>query len=210
MFELFQNLDWPNLVFGAILSTIISGLILLGHELYGRYIISRDLPYSIWGIWYSAEFDPKGIAPNGKLNIDYKGHNTFLRVRVKRRFGRKVLIKVLGPFEEIPPIVPTKWEVSAKVVQGDTLVGTWRSTVPQTNRHGTAILRFLDFGRAAGYWTGSGPLHNPLYGYWVMCRRKDEVKKISKSFLHNTDFLAKDIASFVALYPPPSEDIYKS
>lgn len=124
-----STLDWNNLLAGAVFAVFTSAIVSLMRGLYGYYIISRDLPYPIWGIWFSAEFDPKGFRPEGVHNIELSGRNTFLRIRIKRRLGRKIIIKAENPLEDLPQKIPTKWIGHGHLVQGNTFVGIWKSTI---------------------------------------------------------------------------------
>ena len=202
--EFLASVDWPNLLAGAIVTLGCGGISWLISVLYGRYVSARDLPYKIWGPWFSAEFDPKTTEQTQGNEIQMAGHNTFLRVRVRRRLGRGVVIKALGPVAELPHDVPTRWIVRGQLVHGDTLVGTWRSTVPDTNRHGTAMLKFLDHGRAVGYWTGPARDGHPIHGYWIMCRQLEDLKGLANESLTRTQFKIIDVASFIKQCPPPA------
>ncbi len=194
------NLDWPNLLAGVVLALVSGAIVSLARGLYGFYVIARDLPYPIWGTWFSAEFDQKGGLPSGKHNLELSGRNTFLKIKIKRRFGKKVVIEALGPVDDSPQEVPTKWVVHGHIVKGDTMVGLWRSTVKHTSRHGTAIIKFIDHGRALGYWTGSGETGYPMYGYWIITRTKDDVVTMANTLLSLTQFTTLDINSFVIQY----------
>lgn len=166
--------------------------------LYEYYVAAKDLPYPIWGYWFSAEYDIKSDVADFERNY-------YLKVKIKRRLYRKLKIVALESVESKKEQVETKWIVKAKIVQGDVLVGTWRSTIKNTNRHGTAILKFLDYGRATGYWTGSGPY--PVYGYWIMARDFNDLRNISTSVIKDIGFKSLNVSKFVAEYPAPLRDI---
>jgi hypothetical protein len=200
MTTIITNLDWPNLIAGAVLAVFSGIIISLARGLYGYYIIARDLPYPIWGTWFSAEFDQKGTSLGGKHNIERRGRNTFLAIEIKRRLGRKVLIKAMGPIDNAPQEIPTKWVVEGRIVKGDTVVGIWRSTIKHTSRHGTAIIKFLDHGRALGYWTGSGEAGYPMYGYWIISRNKEDAIHIASNLLSVSEFKTLDLASYAVQY----------
>jgi hypothetical protein len=131
--------------------------------------------------------------------------NYYLKVKIKRRLNKKVKIVALESLENSPNKVEIKWIVNAKIVQGDTLVGTWRSVVKDTNRYGTAIIKFLDHGRATGYWTGTGQY--PVYGYWIMSRKFDDLKKLSTAVIEKTEFKSIDVSKYVIEYPTPVKNI---
>jgi len=192
--------DWPNLLAGAAIAFVASLFAWLVKGLYGYYIIARDLPYKIWGIWFSAEFDPKGFI---QADLKIKGGNTFLKVRVEPRLGRKIVVRALGPVENLTQIFATKWTVHSRLIKGDTIVGTWRSTVKYTKRYGTAIIKFIDNGRAVGYWTGLGTTDEPLYGYWIMSRDIVDIKRLASEVHTKTNFEVINVSSFVINYHPP-------
>jgi len=209
MFEFpsIQQIDWPNLIGGAALALLVSVITWLARGVYAYYVAAKDLPYRIWGRWYSAEFDPKSSTPGGGTGSERSGNNTFLCVRIEPRLGRAVVVRALKPIAGLPHGVPTKWVVRAHLVQGDTLVGTWRSTIKNTNRHGTAILKFLDYGRAVGYWTGLVGDDLPVYGYWIMSRDDKDIELLASTVLADTEFRIIDIGSVVKKIPPPVSNL---
>lgn len=198
-----QQLDWPNLIGGAVLAFLVSVITWLATGIYGYFVTAKDLPYRIWGRWYSAEFDLKSSTSGEGTDSERSGNNTFLCVRIEPRLGRTVVVRALKPIASLPHAVPTKWVVRARLVQGDTLVGTWRSTIKNTNRHGTAILKFLDYGRAVGYWTGLAGEGLPVYGYWIMSRDDKDIEMLARTALADAEFRLIDIASVVNKIPPP-------
>jgi hypothetical protein len=198
--NLINSFDWKNIFAGAVISSITALLVWFIKGLYEYYISAKDLPYSIWGYWFSAEYDIKSNVPDTERNY-------YLKVKIKRRLYRRVIIVALESLDSNPAKVETKWIVRAKIVQGDVLIGTWRSTVKNTNRYGTAIIKFIDYGRATGYWTGYGQY--PIYGYWIMSKDFTDLKNISTSVLQDTKFKSIDVSKYVAEYPAPIKIIGK-
>lgn len=198
MNELIKTLDWENIIAGAVISSVAALIVWFIKGLYEYYISAKDLPYPIWGQWFSAEYDTKSNIPDTERNY-------YLRVKIKRRLYRKVKIIAYESLEVKNEQVETKWIVKAKIVQGDVLVGTWRSTIKNTNRYGTVIIKFLDYGRATGYWTGSAPY--PVYGYWIMARDFTDLKSISTSVIKETAFKTFNVSKYVAEFPAPLKNI---
>jgi hypothetical protein len=83
----------------------------------------------------------------------------------------------------------TEWSMIGTIPYGgNTLVGQWRSSIPDTKRYGCAVLKFIDNGRAIGYWTGPSRRDYPVYGYWVMARHKSDVEQLGEEILKKTHF----------------------
>ncbi|NOZ62592.1 MAG: hypothetical protein GXO74_13055, partial [Calditrichaeota bacterium] len=120
--EILNSLDWKNLIAGSFISSIVALLVWIIKGLYEYYVSANDLPYPIWGSWFSAEYDVKS-------NVSDFERNYYLKVKIRRRLYKKVKIVALESVDIDPHKVETKWVVKAKIVQGDTLVGTWRSIV---------------------------------------------------------------------------------
>lgn len=197
MEDLASRLDWPNLLAGALLGAATSTVAWVVVRLYEYRLAGKGLPYPIWGRWYSAEYDIKADSPR-------LARNTFLEVRVRPGLRDQVVVTALRPLDHDPDRAETKWQGRGAIVQGDTLVGRWRSTVPNTNRHGTALLKFIDFGRAVGYWTGYGHQGNPGYGYWIMARDQHDLRELAAAVLRDTTFDWTDVVGFVLRQPPPT------
>ncbi len=177
-----------------VLSTVVGFVTWYVKGLWSTYVVSKDLPYRISGRWYSAEYDEKGGEPR----------NTILEVKIRRRPRGRVVVEVKKALKP-EPSVETVWKVIATLVQGDSIVGTWKSTVDYTSRHGVAMLKFIDNGRAIGYWVGpAGPDH-PVYGYWVMSRDEDDLKQLATHVLHDTKFKSIDVARYVIESPQPKQ-----
>lgn len=192
--ELIDSLDWKNILAGAFISSIAALIVWFIKGLYEYYVAAKDLPYPIWGYWFSAEYDIKS-------NVSDFERNYYLKVKIKRRLYKKVKVVALESLDISPNKVETQWIAKANIVQSDTLVGTWRSTVKNTNRHGTATIKFLDYGRAVGYYTGSAQY--PVYGYWIMSKDFNDLKNICTAVLKETNFKNIDVSKFVIEYPAP-------
>jgi len=189
-----ETLDWANLVVGALLGAVLGLVVWALTRTYESWVASRDLPYRISGTWFSAEFDPKGEAkPNER--------NTFTQVNIRRALGGRFVIRVVEGFGDQGSRPTTAWKFSGKFLHGDTLVGTWESTIRDTKRFGAAVLKFADYGRAVGYWIGPAGRDHPVYGYWIMGRRKDDVQALAKSVLEKSGFGFVDVVDYVFTQP---------
>lgn len=187
-------LDWANILVGAISGAALGVLGWFLKRVCESWILSKDLPYPIGGIWFSAEYDSKGGVP----------HNTITKVKVRRGLGGTFRIKVVKQLSETESQPPTAWIFNGKLVHGDTLVGIWRSTVEQTKRLGTASIKFIEYGRAVGYWNGPAGKDYPVYGYWIMSRAEDDLGKLCDLVLRETSFDCVDVAGLVLSQSPPS------
>lgn len=201
--SIFLSFDWPNLIVGAVLGAAIGLVVWILTRAYDSWIVYKDLPYPIGGRWLSAEFDPKGESPREE-------RNTITRVKVRRGLGGSFSIRVLARLPEVRSRPETAWRFSGKLVHGDTLVGTWRSTVKNTKRFGTAIIKFIEYGRAVGYWSGPAGKDYPVYGYWIMSRNEEDLRILAKAVLDKTSFEFVDVVEFVLKMPPPEQIIQKS
>ena len=163
MLRAFDSITTHDLVIcliGALIAATTSLSVWLITRYYESLRSGRGLPYRIAGNWYSLEYVPKSA---GECN-------TYTEVRVKRNLGGRWSIKVVkqlypgeGENEQ------TAWSMIGTIPYGgDTLVGQWRSSIPDTKRYGCAVLKFIDNARAIGYWTGPSRRDYPVYGYWVM------------------------------------------
>ena len=166
-----MTFDWPNLLGGAVASTLIAPfartLLRFGYSIMGKGASS-----TITGVWYSAEYDSKSPDPTKR--------NTILKVRVRRRIDGKTVIEALDGLEHANPKRPTKWKVIGEV-RNDVLCGTWKSTIPHSTRYGTVLLKFCDDGRAIGYYLGYA--ESPVYGYWIMSRQEDDLRSLADAIL---------------------------
>jgi hypothetical protein len=197
----FAGLDWPNLIAGAALGAVVWLLT----RAYETLVASKDLPYAISGTWYSAEYDPKVLLDPNNSTKDPPDPNTFTEVKVRRLLGARFSIRVVKQLGDSGSRPATAWKFSGDLIYGDTLVGTWKSIVKDTKRYGAAMLKFIDKGRAVGYWIGPAGTDYPVYGYWVMSRNHDDVKKLANSILQNSGFQFFDVAGYV-LPPRPEKN----
>ena len=167
-----MNIDWSNLILGGIVGAVLAPIpaiiIRLGFAAFGK-----GPSNSILGEWISAEYDSK--------SPDAEQRNTILRVRVKRRLDGKITVEALEGLVHANPKRPTSWRVVG-VIEKDVLVGTWRSTVAHSTRHGTVLLKFCDDGRAIGYYLGVAEAC-PVYGYWLMSRDENDLRQLAEAVL---------------------------
>ncbi len=190
MIMILQTIDWPDVVVGALVAALVGGIGFCV-KLLIKYHLARQsiLPYGK-GTWYSAEYDSKG-------NVPKERRVTYLKVSMKPSlFGRVKVqcIEQLNP-EEKPD--KTGWIVEGRIQNG-VLIGEWRTTVKDTIRFGSAMLRFLDNGRAVGYWIGVRGFDPPLYGYWIMSKDYDNLKSIISGAVPPGAFEMIDVAKRVA------------
>jgi hypothetical protein len=188
MFSLLTGLDWPNILAGAALSSAIAGMVWLARSLHSRATVERNLPARITGIWYSVEYDTKG-------SIDHDERNTFLKVKIAKTLSGDIRITSKAPLLGTHKALATGWIVRGRVV-GDTVVGEWFSTVAHSTRHGVAMIKFLDYGRAVGYWVGVGGSTYPIYGYWILDRNEADLKTLAAEAIKQ--FSSYDIGYLVA------------
>jgi hypothetical protein len=181
-----MNLDWPNLLAGLILSAISGVLVLIVKSGYQYFKSARDLP-NISGTWYSAEYDVKGHLPHHE-------RNAFLEVRIVRRPNGDVRVRTVATMDDKK--YPTSWVVEGKTVR-DTLIGEWKSTEKHSKRYGVAMLKFLDYGRAVGYWVGLSGYDYPVYGYWILSRDKADLETVASAVLVDNKFEAIDVSYIV-------------
>jgi len=188
--SLLDKKDWMILILGAIIPVFLS-IIINAFRLYFQHKkASADLRTKIQGTWYSAEFDHKNTEP-------IESRNTILKVKLKRKFGNKIIIKSIEDINEnIKKKYPTRWIVKGKLIRGN-LLGEWNSTVPGTIRYGNVFLKFLDNEIAVGYWIGESLFPRPMYGYWIMAKKFEELEKLTKTVLIEYDFHAYDVAYLV-------------
>ena len=190
------GLDWPNLIGGALFGAILGLVVWFLTHVYESWIVSKDIPYRISGTWFSAEYELKGELPR-------EDRNTITKVKVRRCLGGKFRIKVLTRYPDASLKPETSWKFIGKLVHGDTLLGTWKSTLKNTKRYGSAIIKFLDYGRAVGYWNGLAGKEYPAYGYLMMSRDEDDLRVISSAVLKETTFEVFDVVGFLLNMPPP-------
>ena len=196
IFAILDRLDWPNAVAGATLGALLGLIVWLATRAYKSRFAGKDLPYRISGTWYSAEFDAKAQVPR-------KLKNTLTEVKIRRLLGGRVSLEVTRQLDKHPHKPPTAWKVISSLVKGDTLVGTWTSKIEHTKRYGTAILKFIEYGRAVGYWTGPAGKDYPVYGYWIMARNEGDLRRLAADVLKNTNFEFTDVAKHILSSQPP-------
>jgi hypothetical protein len=189
-----QKQDWLGAMIGASLGALAS--LLLGfivwfvRGIFEYKKASTDLKMQIKGNWYSAEFDPKG-------NVNHEERNTYLKIKLKRKWGNQVIIKSLKKETlSTTKMYETGWIVKGKLV-GETLIGEWYSSVKDSRRFGTVFLKFLEHGRAVGYWVGYSGVTRPVYGYLILSRNLEDLKKISEKVLIEYDFRITDVSHIV-------------
>ena len=198
--NLINSLDWPNLLGGAILGAVFGFLTWLLPRIYDTWVASKDLPYPISGVWYSVEYDPK-VA-------EHSERNTLTKVKVRRALGARFRIRVVEQIAKQNKRPPTAWRFVGRLRGGDTLVGSWSSTVKDTKRFGAAVIKFIDYGRAVGYWIGPVGRDYPTYGYWIMARKQKDVESLATSALEDSGFGFVDVANHVLEQQPSyNEDI---
>ena len=190
--------DWLTLIVGALIGVVPAFGVWFFTRLYETWVASKDLPYRISGEWYSAEFDPKGEASRAE-------RVTFTRVKVRRGLGGRFHVQVVKHLADLSSRPATAWTASGKIIHGDTLVGTWHSTIENTKRFGAAVLKFADYGRAVGYWIGPAGKDYPVYGYWIMCRSKEDIRGLARMILESSGFEFVDVAKRVLEHPPLNE-----
>ena len=100
--HIFTAIDWPNIIAGFILSLISAILVWFGRSAYEFYKASKDLPTSISGIWYSAEYDPKGDVP-------HEQRNTILKIKIRRRLNGGFYIRTISPDSQHANKISTGW-----------------------------------------------------------------------------------------------------
>ncbi len=189
--DLVTKIDWINLISGIILTGIISGITYFVKKIVERNKVTSNLNQKIEGIWFSAEYDHKG-------DKQREERNTILEVVVKRAsIGNSVTIKSNIIDQSNKNIIAqTGWRISGKM-KGDTLMCEWFSTIKDTNRYGVAFLKFIDSGRAVGYWVGYSGVTRPMYGYWIMSKDKNDLELMSTTVLKEYSFKAYDVAFLI-------------
>lgn len=185
-----QTIDWPDVIAGALVAAIV-GAIGFGLRLLIQFHLARRsiLRYGE-GTWYSAEYDPKGNVPRDR-------RVTYLKVSMTPTLLGRVKVRSIEQLNPEDKAVETGWIAEGRIQNG-VLIGEWRTTVKGTDRFGAAMLRFLDNGRAVGYWIGVRGFDPPLYGYWIMSREFDDLRAIVNGAVPPGSFEAVDVARRVA------------
>jgi hypothetical protein len=185
-----MNLDWPNLIAGGLLGLLLTPL--PGIVIAAVKRMTRVNPtFSITGTWYSAEYDIKSSDPDQK--------NTLLKVELKRSLTGRITIRPSQVLQLANENRPTSWLVQGEM-NGTVLVGSWVSTVPNSNRHGVVLLAFYDDGRGIGYCLGYADA--PACGYWLLCRNEPEIRALSSEVMKK--FKWNDLKKIVDTCDPRS------
>jgi hypothetical protein len=190
MNQVIQGIDWPNIVAGTLITVFIGITGFVVKQLWFFYLARRAVHKYGKGIWYSAEYDTKG-------NVPKDNRVTYLKVLLSPSFRGRIRVKSLEQLNLNDKAVDTGWIAEGRIVNG-VLIGEWKSTIPDGLRFGTAMLRFLDNGRAVGYWIGVRAYDPPLYGYWIMSRDFDDLKAIVTYAVPPSSFDTIDVARKVA------------
>ena len=158
---------------GAVFAAITAALG-FGTKLLLQFHLARRLLRKYGeGIWYSAEYDTKG-------NVPKEHRATYLKVRVSATFQGGVKVTSIEQLNSEDRADETGWIVKGRIEHG-VLIGEWRTSIKNTLRFGSAMLRFLDSGRAVGYWIGVRGYSPPQYGYRIMSKDLDDLKAIVAS-----------------------------
>lgn len=190
MVTLLKMIDWPNVVAGAAVAGVL-GVIGFGMKSLIQYTAGKRLILRYGkGVWFSAEYDPKG-------NVPKEHRATYLRVMMEPTWRGGVRVRSVDQLNPEQKAVDTGWIAQGRIENGS-LIAEWRSTVKGTVRFGTAMLRFLDNGRAVGYWIGIRGFDPPLYGYWIMSRDFDDLENIIAKAVPPGAFDTVDVGRRVA------------
>ena len=178
-------MDTLNIVFLSLaIISIIIALIPLCIE-YMR--ATKNLKENdISGEWYSAEFD---------LKQEQKA-NAILKVEIKRIFWLRNNIKIETKEQFDAPKKQTGWTAQGKVVATNTLSLNWEGKINNSMRYGNCFIQFTEQG-GIGYWIGyaSNKAWQPVYGYWILSRKKDDLEKLAKLAL--SKFIFVDIKELI-------------
>lgn len=142
---------------------------------------SKKLTKNIEGEWYSAELDYKQPVLS----------HAIIKVRVERvKRSNKVTISKIEQINKEDVNVETGWIVHGRIVTENTIISDWVGVIENTTRYGNAFLKFIENGRAIGYWIGYGSKTDgrPMYGYWILSRKEEDVKNLSDSVLQKFQF----------------------
>ncbi len=185
-----MTLDWPNLIGGGVLGLLLTPVPRIVIAAIKR--MTRVKPtFSVTGTWYSAEYDIKSADPDQK--------NTILKVELKRSLTGRITIRPSQALQLANEKRPTSWLVHGEI-HGTVLVGTWVSTIPDSNRHGAVLLAFYDDGRGIGYYLGYSDV--PVYGYWLLSRNESEIRTLANKVMQK--FKWNDLKKIVDACDPRS------
>ncbi len=170
MMTILTSIDWPNVIAGATVAGILGFIGFSIKSLIQYTTARRSIIRYGKGEWFSAEYDPKG-------NVPKEHRATYLRVKMEPTWRGRVRIRSLEQLNPDLKTTETGWIAEGRIENGS-LIGEWRTTVEGTVRFGTAMLRFLDNGRAVGYWIGVRGFDPPMYRYWIMSRSIDDLRAL--------------------------------
>jgi len=190
MITLLNSIDWPDVIAGALVAGVLGAIGFGIKSLILRSAARRTILQYGKGEWFSAEYDPKGNVPK---NL----RATYLRVMMEPTWRGRVRVRAVEQLDEDPSKVETGWIAEGRIENGS-LVGEWRTTVKGTVRFGVAMLRFLDNGRAVGYWIGVRGFDPPLYGYWIMSRDQDDLRALVTGAVPPGSFQMIDVGRLIA------------
>ena len=190
MLQALHSIDWPNVLTATILAALVAATGYCCKAIINYSIARRSLIQYGRGIWFSAEYDPKGSVPKSQ-------RVTYLRVEAEPLFRGAIRIRSLEQLNSEAKSIETAWILEGRIEQG-VLIGEWRTSVKGTVRFGTAILRFLDNGRAVGYWIGVRGFDPPVYGFWILSRNLDDLREIVRGAVPPGTFDMIDVGRRVA------------
>ncbi len=187
---LLKLIDWPDVIAGAAVAGVLGALGFCIKSLIQYSAAKHSILRYGKGVWFSAEYDPKG-------NVPKEHRATYLRVKMEPTWRGRVRVRSIEQLNPNQKAVETGWIAEGRIENGS-LVGEWRTTVKGTVRFGTAMLRFLDNGRAVGYWIGARGFDPPMYGYWIISRDIDDLRSIIAGAVPPGSFEMIDVARRVA------------
>ena len=187
---LLGSINWPDVFAGALVAGAFGAVGFCFKSIILHSSAKRAIVRYGKGEWFSAEYDPKGNVP--------KEHRlTYLRVVMEPTWRGRVRVQSVEQLDQHPSKVETAWIAEGRIENGS-LVGEWRTTVKGTVRFGTAMIRFLDNGRAVGYWIGVRGFDPPMYGYWIMSKSEDDLRAVIAGAVPPGSFQMIDVGRRVA------------
>lgn len=190
MIDVLKSIDWPDVIAGAVVAGFLGTLGFAIKSLVQYTAAKRSILHYGKGTWFSAEYDPKG-------SVSKEHRATYLRVIMKPTWRGRVQVRSVEQLDDNPKKVETGWIAEGRIENG-CLVGEWRTTVKNTVRFGAAMIRFLDNGRAVGYWIGVRGFDPPMYGYWIMSKNHDDLQSIIAGAVPPGSFEMIDVGRRVA------------
>lgn len=187
---LISSIDWPNVFAGALVAGALGAIGFCIKSIILHYSAKRSIVRYGQGEWFSAEYDPKG-------NVPREHRTTYLRVVMEPTWRGRVRIRSIEQLRQHPSKVETGWIAEARIENGS-LLGEWRTTVKGTVRFGCAMIRFLDNGRAVGYWIGTRGSDPLMYGYWIMSKSEDDLRAVIAGAVPPGSFKMIDVGRRVA------------